>query len=295
VSPPKPPGSDTDVSSRKLTKSLAIGATAIAIGGGRVRHRQRDRQHRREHRDDSVVHGAAIGATLRRRRRIERSVWTGRGGDRRERSPASPGRASRSRRPAGQKVTVKKASSTTYPQRNKFELRKCRQEGRERPRARDDQRNDDHGPARSSSSRPTAAQRRPRPQAWFPFQRGAQSTSKQVGQIPANYSQGSGTIVSGAAASRSTEAALAAYPGGVVDRGREAEQRRVRGPQHRRQTGRTTSSSARASRSSAPTSRKRHASAICVWHAEPTVWSPQRVGDSPERRVYSYTSQKGTS
>jgi hypothetical protein len=51
-----------------------------------------------------------------------------------------------------------------------------------------------------------------------PFQRGAPSTSKQVGQIPANYSEGSGTIVSGAEASKATEAALAAYPGGVVDR-----------------------------------------------------------------------------
>jgi hypothetical protein len=51
-----------------------------------------------------------------------------------------------------------------------------------------------------------------------PFQRGAQSTSKQVGQIPASYSEGSGTIVGGAAASKATEAALAAYPGGIVDR-----------------------------------------------------------------------------
>jgi hypothetical protein len=51
-----------------------------------------------------------------------------------------------------------------------------------------------------------------------PFQRGSQSASKQVGQIPANYSQGSGTIVSGTAANKATEAALAAYPGGVVDR-----------------------------------------------------------------------------
>ena len=51
-----------------------------------------------------------------------------------------------------------------------------------------------------------------------PFQRGAQPTSKQVGQIPANYSQGSGTIVSGTTANKATEAALAAYPGGVVDR-----------------------------------------------------------------------------
>jgi len=51
-----------------------------------------------------------------------------------------------------------------------------------------------------------------------PFQQGAPSTAKQVGQIPANYSQGSGTIVSGTAANRATEAGLAAYPGGVVDR-----------------------------------------------------------------------------
>ena len=52
----------------------------------------------------------------------------------------------------------------------------------------------------------------------IPFQRGAPTTSKQVGQIPANFSEGSGTIVSGTAANKATEAALAAYPGGVVDR-----------------------------------------------------------------------------
>ena len=51
-----------------------------------------------------------------------------------------------------------------------------------------------------------------------PFQQGAPSTSKQVGQIPANYSEGSGTIVAGSTANQATEAALAAYPGGVIDR-----------------------------------------------------------------------------
>jgi hypothetical protein len=51
-----------------------------------------------------------------------------------------------------------------------------------------------------------------------PFQSGAPSAAKQVGQIPANYSQGSGTIVSGATANKATTAALAVYPGGVVDR-----------------------------------------------------------------------------
>ena len=46
-----------------------------------------------------------------------------------------------------------------------------------------------------------------------PFNRGAPSTSKQVGQIPASYKQGSGTIVSGTTADKATRAALAAYPG----------------------------------------------------------------------------------
>jgi hypothetical protein len=51
-----------------------------------------------------------------------------------------------------------------------------------------------------------------------PFQRGAPTTSKQVGAVPANYTEGSGTIVSGTLANEATEVALAAYPGGVVDR-----------------------------------------------------------------------------
>jgi len=51
-----------------------------------------------------------------------------------------------------------------------------------------------------------------------PFQRGSPTNSKQVGQIPPSYRQGSGTIVSGTGANKATEAALAAYPGGVVDR-----------------------------------------------------------------------------
>jgi hypothetical protein len=51
-----------------------------------------------------------------------------------------------------------------------------------------------------------------------PFKRGTPSTSKQVGQVPANYKEGSGTIVKGSTANRATKAALVAYPGGIVDR-----------------------------------------------------------------------------
>jgi hypothetical protein len=66
-------------------------------------------------------------------------------------------------------------------------------------------------PAGGGSAASTAAQ-------VVPFQRGARSAAKQVGHIPANYSEGSGTIVSGTTADNATKAALAAYPGGVVDR-----------------------------------------------------------------------------
>jgi hypothetical protein len=52
----------------------------------------------------------------------------------------------------------------------------------------------------------------------IPFQRGAPTTSKKIGQIPANYTEGAGTIVSGTTANKATKAALAAYPGGIVDR-----------------------------------------------------------------------------
>jgi hypothetical protein len=45
-----------------------------------------------------------------------------------------------------------------------------------------------------------------------------QGSTQQVGQIPAAYKQGSGTIVGGATANKATEAALAAYPGGIIDR-----------------------------------------------------------------------------
>jgi hypothetical protein len=51
-----------------------------------------------------------------------------------------------------------------------------------------------------------------------PFTRGAHSASKQAGQIPAAYTQGAGTIVSGTAATKATRAALAVYSGGIVDR-----------------------------------------------------------------------------
>jgi|SRR5437016_870492 len=51
-----------------------------------------------------------------------------------------------------------------------------------------------------------------------PFQRGQPGPSKQVGQVPASFHAGSGTIVTGPAADKAKAAALAAYPGGTVNR-----------------------------------------------------------------------------
>ena len=50
------------------------------------------------------------------------------------------------------------------------------------------------------------------------YAKGKQGSSQSVGQIPADYTQGAGTIVTGTTADQAIEAALAAYPGGVVDR-----------------------------------------------------------------------------
>ncbi len=52
----------------------------------------------------------------------------------------------------------------------------------------------------------------------IPFQRGEPSPAKVVGQVPANFRPGTGTIITGTAAEKAKAAAVAAYPGGTVDR-----------------------------------------------------------------------------
>jgi hypothetical protein len=118
--------------------------------------------------------------------------------------------------PAGQKVTVKEASSTAYEQGT--------------------------SPASASAvtagvpvlvlgttdsttitatqvivQPPSSAASSPGGQV-IAYSKGKQGSSEQAGQIPAGYTQGSGTLASGTTADKATEAALAAYPGGVVDR-----------------------------------------------------------------------------
>lgn len=51
-----------------------------------------------------------------------------------------------------------------------------------------------------------------------PSVKGEAGPTKSVGTIPASYTQGTGTIVSGEQAYKAVEAAQAVYPGGIVDR-----------------------------------------------------------------------------
>jgi hypothetical protein len=52
----------------------------------------------------------------------------------------------------------------------------------------------------------------------IPFKRGQPSPATPVGQVPANWNAGTGTIVTGTAANNAKAAALAAYPGVTVNR-----------------------------------------------------------------------------
>lgn len=52
----------------------------------------------------------------------------------------------------------------------------------------------------------------------IPFSSGTTGSTKVVGTIPSDYTQGEGTIISGAAAFAATAVAQAVYPGGIVDR-----------------------------------------------------------------------------
>ena len=117
---------------------------------------------------------------------------------------------------AGQQVTIKEASSTTYEQGTSPASASAVTTG---------------APVlvlgTTDSTTITAAQvivQPPSSGASSPggqviaYSKGTPGSSEQVGQIPADYSQGSGTLASGTTADKATEAALAAYPGGVVDR-----------------------------------------------------------------------------
>jgi hypothetical protein len=188
--------------SRRLTKSIAVGATALAIGGGAY---------------GIVSATASNGSATATAATAPPSAQppSHNGGSNARSGPAAGGTVGTVdsvstssftlTTPAGQKVTVTKASAATSVKKGENVLVLGTVNGTTIMASKV------IAQATSGLARSSAA-------GVVPFQQGAPSTAKQVGQIPANYSQGSGTIVSGTAANKATEAALAAYTGGVVDR-----------------------------------------------------------------------------
>jgi preprotein translocase subunit YajC len=197
---------------RRLTRSLAIGAAVVVIGGGAAGIVSAT--------SSNGSAGASTGQTAN-------AGSAAKAGSNARSGPAAGGvvgtvssvstssfTVSTS---AGQKVTVKKASSTTYRKGTRSTSASAIAKGKAVLVL---------GTTNGKTITATqvivkpASGRSPTfsPSKVVPFKRGAPTTSKQDGQIPANYSQGSGTIVSGTRANKATTAALAAYPGGVVDR-----------------------------------------------------------------------------
>jgi hypothetical protein len=70
----------------------------------------------------------------------------------------------------------------------------------------------DSGSGSSSATHPATAAK------VIPFQRGVPSPATTFGQIPAGFKDGSGTLITGAAANKAKAAAETAYPGGTVNR-----------------------------------------------------------------------------
>ena len=197
---------------QRLTRPLAIGAAVVVIGGGAAGIISAT--------SSNGSAGASTGQTAN-------AVSGARAGSNARSGPAAGGvvgtvssvstssfTVSTS---AGQKVTVKTASSTTYRKGTSSTSASAVATGTPVLVL---------GTTNATTITATQVIVQPAsggsptftPSKVVPFKRGAPTTSKQDGQIPANYSQGSGTIVSGTTANKATEAALAAYPGGVVDR-----------------------------------------------------------------------------
>jgi hypothetical protein len=199
------------MSSRKLTRSIIVGAVAIAVAGG-------------SYGIVSATSSSSSPATAGGN--FAHAPGSGGGGSNARSGPAAGGAAGTVgslstsgftlTTSAGQKVTIKEASSTTYQKQTSPASANAITTGEPVLVL---------GTTSNTTITATQVIVEPAGSAYtassakvIPFQQGAPTTSKQAGQIPANYSEGSGAIISGTAANKATEAALAAYPGGIVDR-----------------------------------------------------------------------------
>jgi hypothetical protein len=204
------------MTSRKLTRSLIAGAAVIAVAGG---------SYGIVSATSSSSPAAASSSSSTSSTRFAHAPGSG-GGSGARSGPAAGGAAGTvsslsasgftMTTSAGQKVTIKEAPSTTYQKQASPSSASAITTGEPVLVL---------GTTSNTTITATQVTVEPAGNAYtapsakvIPFQQGAPTTSKQAGQIPADYTEGSGTIVSGTTASKATQAALAAYPGGLVDR-----------------------------------------------------------------------------
>jgi hypothetical protein len=205
------------MSSRKLTRSIIVGAAAIAVAGG---------SYGIVSATSASSPAAASSSSSTSSSRFARAPGSGGGGSNARSGPAAGGAAGTVSSlsasgftlttSAGQKVTIKEASSTTYQKQASPASVSAITKGESVLVL---------GTTSNTAITATQVTVEPAGSAYtassatvVPFQQGAPTTSKQAGHIPADYTEGSGTIVSGTTANKATEAALAAYPGGLIDR-----------------------------------------------------------------------------
>ncbi|HEX3807576.1 MAG TPA: hypothetical protein VHV52_12440 [Gaiellaceae bacterium] len=203
---------------RKLTKLVAIGATAVVLGGGAfgvVSATSGSGSATATAASSSSLPFASHGGKAPEGAEFPKGGGSPEGGGSNARSGPAAGGAIGTvesvsssgftmTTPAGQAVTVADTSAGTVKQGESV-LVLGTTEGTEIT-------------ATQVTVQPAGAEPSSTAAEVVPFQQGSPSASKEVGQIPADYSEGSGTIVGGSEANEATEAALAAYPGGVVDR-----------------------------------------------------------------------------
>ncbi len=206
----------TILSRHKLTRSIATGATVIVLAAGGYAIA-----------DSGSNSSSAHAATPASASAPSGQVVAGGGGNARS-GPAAGGSSGivdsvsassfAISTPAGQKVTVNQSSSTTYQKGTSSTSASAITKGESvlvLGTTTGTTITASHVIVQPTSNGGSAASAAA---GVVPFQRGTAATSKHAGQIPANYRQGSGTIVSSTTANKATEAALAAYPGGIVDR-----------------------------------------------------------------------------
>jgi hypothetical protein len=199
--------------SRKLTMSIVAGAAAIAVAGCA---------------SSSASTAASSASPAASSASPAASSGSGGGGSNARSGPAAGGSSGTvgslstsgftMTTSAGQKVTVDEASSTTYQKETNPASASAITAGQ--PVLVLGTVNSTTITATQVTVQPAGSEGSAASSAAgvVPFQQGAPATSKTVGQIPADYTQGSGTLASGTTANKATEAALAAYPGGIVDR-----------------------------------------------------------------------------